>query len=110
MLGGGGWGHSFQSPGALFEDYGDPHIAWRPGTCGGYHTACEEYDDALEELDALEFAIAVGDAETVASALERYPHVLHYNESRMAIQFTNCGGEIAAHLPVSDALSSALLR
>lgn len=103
--GGPGWGHSFQSPGALFNA-GGSHVAWLPGICGQNHGGCDAYDDALRDIAALEKAIEEHDLPALQWMLSRHPQNLSFNEERGAVQVRDCQRVLVAHFPVSDRLAA----
>lgn len=107
--GGGGWGHSFQSPGALF-DKTYAHSGWSAGICGDYHGGCEpEEDDALDLL-AIEQIVNEGDIAAIDFLFAELPARVQFVPERGAIQLRGCGGRIVAHIVLDDAVLSSLLK
>lgn len=96
--GGGGWGHSFQSPGALF-DKAFAHPEWRPATCGTYHTTtpCGISDAMMQDLrDASRW----GDMPRLRALVAARPTRIQLVKSRHAVQVSDCDGHIVAHLAI----------
>ncbi len=99
--GGGGWGHSFQSPGAQFETPG--HFAWLPGQCGDMHDVCNP-----EEQAQLEENLKAQDGIALRALLRAHPDIFSVNAARAAIQVADCDGHLMAHFPISAELAQEL--
>jgi len=109
MEGGGGWGHSFQSPGALFDRTYE-HAGWGPGICGDYHGGCEPEEENDVDLLAIEQIVNGGDFEVITILLKELPAWVQFVPQRGAIQLRGCGGRIVAHIVLDESVISSLLR
>lgn len=109
MEGGGGWGHSFQSPGANFDRTYE-HSGWGPGICGDYHGGCEPEEENALDLLAIEQIVNEGDLEAISFLLAELPARVQFVPERGAIQLRGCGGRIVAHIVLDDAVLSSLLK
>lgn len=87
------------------------HWQWESGTCGESHTVLcgsgggeEEYEVDPESVIAL---AQTGNQDDVRELIRQEPSV-EFNVDRKAIQVIDCRGLVAAHIPISEALSRLL--
>ncbi len=95
-IGGGGIGHSFQGPGALF--LGPGHISWSRGSCAAYHVGCM-ITRGLDPNDAEEVVLK-GDPSEVRKLLEKNGEFVTLNVARSAIQIRDCDGHLIRHVTI----------
>ena len=77
-------------------------------SCDDGHPQCDLNLEA-GELEVLEHAATAGDRAKVESILDEHPS-LTVNIERSAVQQLDCGGNVAAHIPVAPTLIGELSR
>jgi hypothetical protein len=87
-------------------DYGEGyHSVSNPcwhGTCMEKHPTCEP-ELAVLDFEALRFALLLGDAAQLRSAMSALgSDRVRHNRKRAAIQLIGCTGEFVAHFPIDQ--------
>lgn len=103
--GGGGFGHSFQDPGALFACVPNCHVDWVAGICFDNHPGCGETHDEFLELQAV---AETEDPEILGGFLRENADHVRFNRDRMALQAIGCGDRVVAQVPVKEELARGL--
>jgi len=109
MLGGGGWGHSFQDPGAQFKA-DNQHFAWMAGTCGSAHEVCAMTEEDSETFSQFQAAVEAGEHVRALEIAEAAAGLFDVVPDRSAVQLLDCSGRIAAHFALEETAFAARLR
>jgi hypothetical protein len=100
MMGGGGLGHSFQSPGALF--HGPGHSDWLPGSCAGHHTGCEIGLLEIEEM------LRNADVDALRELMESRSTHVKYSAATGLLEILDCDGVHRSQYRLSEDLQTGL--
>jgi hypothetical protein len=84
----------------------------KTGTCATKHgPLCNNFGELAftdAEFEAVRAAVAAADLDATHALVRRYEKRIQVNSQRLAIQISDCAGNMVAHLPISKGFVSAL--
>jgi len=95
---------------------GGPHTVTvcRSGSCDTKHGDCTLAQGSSrtfgKDIEMVRGTIERGDPAAIAGILKQFPQRVVVNVERSAIQVLGCTGEVAAHIPLSNALVADISR
>jgi hypothetical protein len=101
-LGGGEWEHWFDD--TTWDPMEDVHWDRAEGECVFWHNYCPAPEAAADvpTLDRLVTLVETADSAELSRLLDAHGTVITLNASRRAVQVLNCGGQVAAHIPITN--------
>jgi hypothetical protein len=121
-INGGGWEHTFDGAGALFDCHlvNACHGNWQTGICSDWHCGCNAISCPLMEIDRSSvpdmtgtarhqlLAVTLKDAAMMRQFIERNRDLVVLNRERGVIQLIGCGARIVAQAPVDRVFPEAM--